>query len=292
MEALRNAFIGDVQAPARTHVNLGSSTSPETDTLLLMPAWDERVVGVKLATIHPGNSNTSLPAVHASYILMERDTGRELVRMDGAELTRLRTAAASALAASFIAPENASTFLMIGAGALAAPLIRAHASVRTYHRILVWNRSEARRSALENELEIPIEWTTDLNESTSTADVICSATLSKSPLIRHRHVSAGTHVDLVGAYRAGMRESDAALIRNADVFVDTFEGARSEAGDLLAAASESDWKFGDIEADLAALCRDQHPGRTDPTRITVFKSVGTSIEDLAAARLAWERYAS
>lgn len=292
IEALRKAFIKGVNAPARTHIDLGTSSSSETDTLLLMPAWDAQVMGVKLATIHPGNPASGLPAVHATYVLTERATGKELVRMDGSELTRLRTAAASALAASYLAPERPSTLLMIGAGALAAPLIRAHAAVREYERILIWNRSESRRERLEQELRLPLEWVENLDEAVSIADVISCATLSTTPLVNYHATSARTHVDLVGAYRHGMRESDTALIQNADVFVDTHEGAQGEAGDLLAAKAESGWQFADIEADLAALCRGDHPGRVDPNRITVFKSVGASIEDLAAARLAWERFSS
>ncbi|MDE2995332.1 MAG: ornithine cyclodeaminase family protein [Bacteroidota bacterium] len=289
ISALRLGFVGSASAPPRSHVSLPRD-SGVPDTLLMMPAWNEDVLGIKLATIHPGNVDLGLPPVHASYVLKDRQTGQDLALMDGAVLTRLRTAAASALAADYAARSDASTLLMVGAGSLAIPLIEAHCAVRPIKRILLWNRSRDRAHAVVAASERTIELVDDLDAVVSHADIISCATLSTEPLVRGDRVAAGTHVDLVGAYRPDMRESDADLIARAAVFVDTYEGARQEAGDLLLAANETAWSLDRIQADLAVLCRGAHPGRSDPEEITVFKSVGASIEDLVAAALAWDRY--
>ncbi len=289
IKALENAFSHGVDAPERTHVSMESGDAAP-DTLLMMPAWNSAYLGIKLATIHPGNSERQLPSVHASYVLKNRITGRDLALIDGESLTQLRTAATSALASSILSRQDASTLLMVGAGSLSLPLIEAHCAVRPIDRIMIWNRSHDRADSVATRSRLPIEIVDDLIKATSEADIISCATLSTHPLIEGHVVRPGTHVDLVGAYRPDMRESDATLIQQSMVFVDTYEGARSEAGDLLLAAEDSDWTFNAIQADLAALCRNEHAGRNSEEEITLFKSVGASLEDLAAAILIWERH--
>lgn len=291
INALRHGFATALVQPARTHLDIGSTAS-ENATLLMMPAWNDKYLGIKTATIHPSNGKRSLPSVHASYVLKDAATGKDLAFLEGTMLTRLRTAAASALASTYLSRPDAATLLMIGAGSLAAPLINAHASVRPVERIMIWNRTEARRKSLEDMLGRPVEWIDDLDRAMAEADIISCATLSTDPLVRGERIRPGTHVDLVGAYRMGMRESDAALIKGSSVFVDTYEGARHEAGDLMFAAAESDWSFDCIEADLETLCKGLHAGRSHADQVTVFKSVGASLEDLIAAQLAWEAYCS
>jgi len=287
--ALHAGFSAHPGQPDRVHLTVPSGRESPS-TLLLMPAWNDRYIGVKVATIHPHNGEKGLPSVHASYVLKDAETGQDLAVLDGTALTRLRTAAASALASTFLSRRDASTLLMVGAGALAVPLIRAHASVRPIHRVLAWNRTPDRTADLQKAVDLPVTPIDDLSTGVAEADIISCATLSLGPLIRSHDVGDGTHIDLVGAYRPDMRESDSALIGRARVFVDTYPGARHEAGDLVQAASEGDWSFELIEADLADLCSGKHPGRHGPEEVTVFKSVGASIEDLIAAGLAWERY--
>ena len=287
--ALRDVFANQGEAPTRAHYTLSNRSGTNPDTLLLMPAWNSRYLGVKVATIHPGNGKRSLPAVHASYLLKDVETGQDLAFFDGQALTRLRTAAASALASSFLSRQDATTLLMIGAGALAAPLIEAHRAVRPIHRVLVWNRTAERINTLERLVECPLERVTDLNSAVAEADIISCATLSVQPLFEGSHIASGTHIDLVGAYRPDMRESDAKTVARSRVFVDTFAGAREEAGDLIQAVRDGEWSMTRIESDLAGLCRRTHIGRQDYNDITLFKSVGASLEDLAAAVLAWEK---
>lgn len=291
IQALREGFRNAPLQPARTHLSI-AGVGVDDATLLLMPAWNDRFTGVKVATIHPSNGKLALPSVFATYLLKDTATGKDLAVLDGTVLTRLRTAAASALAADHLARPDATTLLMVGAGSLAPHLIRAHSVVRPIRRLLVWNRSMESIERLRSQVDLPIDPVSNLDEATAEADIISCATLSTSAIVKGRWLRPGTHLDLVGAYRPDMRESDAEAVSRSDVFVDTFEGARHEAGDLIRAAAESDWTFDDVRSDLAGLCSGRAPGRTDPAAITLFKSVGASLEDLVAAGLAWDHHAA
>lgn len=291
VQALLDGFRTASPQPARSHLGI-EGVGVDDATLLLMPAWNAAYTGVKIATIHPSNGRRGLPSVHASYLLKDTQTGQDLALLDGTVLTRLRTAAASALASSFLSRTDSSTLLMVGAGSLAPHLIRAHASVRPIERVLIWNRSGNGLADVRAQAGRDVEWVPDLDEAIGMADIISCATLSTEALIKGRFVRPGTHIDLVGAYRPDMRESDAKLMLRSAVHVDTYEGARHEAGDLIRAAAETDWTFDRVQGDLADLCSGRAPGRSDPEAITLFKSVGASLEDLVAAGLAWERWSA
>jgi ornithine cyclodeaminase len=284
--ALRGMFQSDGAAPKRH----GHDVSPEV-TLLLMPAWQPSGrIGVKVTTVHMNGA----PAVKGTYLLIDR-CGRVAAILDGAMLTSRRTAAASALAASFLARHDADTLLMVGTGALAPHLIEAHASVRPIRRVMIWGRdaekaaviaAEARATGLEAFV------VSDLNAAVAVADIVSVATLSSKALVLGTTLAPGVHLDLVGAFRPEMCEADPAAFARARLFVDTREGALEEAGDLLQAIAAGAIGAEDIEADLAALCRGDHAGRgDDAAAITLFKSVGSSLEDLAGAELvvdAWQ----
>jgi len=219
---LKRAFTDSTRSPGRHHHTIEVPGGPDA-TLLLMPAWTPGgYLGVKAATIYPSNLRREIPTVSASYLLMDGSTGEGLAILDGRTLTAMRTGAASALASSFLSRPEARVFLMIGAGALAEPLVRAHAAVRSFSRILLWNRSGHRAEVLHRALgNLPcsVERVENLDRAIGESDVISCATLSRDPLVRGSNVKPGTHVDLVGAYRADMRESDDQLIVGASVFV-------------------------------------------------------------------------
>jgi ornithine cyclodeaminase len=294
IDALAAAFSAGNGAPPRHHHTIDRGPDPD-QTLLLMPAWSKDVakghIGVKIATVTPDNAKRSLPAVMATYVLMDGASGTPVALVDGARLTLWRTACASALAARYLAPDKPETLLVVGAGELAPFLARAHASVRPFNRILVWNRSPEAAKTLAAALSADghaAESVTDLDSAVPRAEVITAATLSTQPLIKGALVRPGTHIDLVGAFTPKMRESDDNCIARASVFVDTFEGATKEGGDIVQPMQAGLLNMGDIEADLAGLCRGNHQGRSSPSEITLFKSTGASIEDLAAAVLAAE----
>jgi ornithine cyclodeaminase len=292
VNALKQAFAADWTVPVRHHHAVPIPGEAD-QTLLLMPAWEGgKSVGIKIVTITPGNGGRNLPAVQGIYLLMDGATGEPKALMEGKTLTVRRTAAASALAASFCARKDAAVHLMVGAGALSRPLIEAHRAVRPIAKTWLWARDAAKAAAKAKELDkvgIAVEAAKDLEAAARQADIISSATLSAEPLIRGAWLKPGAHLDLVGAYLPELRESDDEAVRRSTLFVDTRAGALKEGGDLLQPLKAGLIKESDVAADLADLCKGRHPGRRNETEITLFKSVGTAIEDLAAAKLMLER---
>jgi ornithine cyclodeaminase len=223
---------------------------------------------------------------------MSAQTGETLAVMDATRLTAWRTGAASALASRHLARPDASRLAMIGAGALAPHLVRAHASVRPIRQVAIWNRSAGRARALADALAdmgLSVTIAAELESAVRDADIVSAATLSAEPLIRGAWLSPGAHVDCVGAYRPSMRETDDEVVRRARLFVDTRPGAFSEAGDILQPLEAGVIGKDAVLGDLFDLCRGAAAGRTRPDEITFFKSVGAAIEDLAAAIAVYER---
>jgi alanine dehydrogenase len=295
-DALADAFRGDIVVPERHHHTIAGPHAGAT--LLLMPAWTvtgERFLGCKTVTVFPDNATRGKPSVYGTYMLLSGETGEPLAVMDGRVLTAWRTAAASALAAKFLARPDASHLVMIGAGALAGHLVRAHAAVWPLRRITLWNRSQARAEQLANELRrdgFDVTLTQDLAEAVAEADVVSCATLAAEPLVRGVWLKQGTHVDLVGGFTPQMREADDETVRRAGIFVDTRAGALKEAGDIVDPIRRRVITRRQILGDLFDLCRGKVRGRRTASEITLFKSVGSAIEDLAAAVLVWRRLGS
>jgi ornithine cyclodeaminase/alanine dehydrogenase-like protein (mu-crystallin family) len=291
VEALEAAFRGDMVAPVRHHHEIERNGSPAT--LLLMPAWAGAAsggyVGVKVVSVFPDNAAKSLPSVFGTYLLMDGATGEPLAALDGTRLTVWRTAAASALAARHLARANASRMLMVGAGALAPFLIRAHAGVRPIRQVKLWNHRPEKARALAAELareSLPVEAVTKLEPAVREADVISCATLSTAPLVKGEWLKAGAHLDLVGAFNLKMREADEEALRRASVYIDT-QAACVEGGDVALGLKSGVIGEDHVRGDLFDLCRGRARGRTSPDEITLYKSVGTAIEDLAAAMAVW-----
>lgn len=296
VNALAGAFRSDVTVPVRHHHTV---PQPGRDaTLLLMPAWTasgERYLGCKVVTVFPDNADQGRPSVYGSYILMSGESGEPLAIMDGRALTVWRTAAASALAARYLARGDASHLAMIGAGALAPHLVRAHAAVRPITRVTLWNRTRERAALLASRLGqngLDVSVTDDLEAAVRSADIVSCATLSARPLVQGAWLKAGTHVDLVGSFTPAMREADDEAIRRARVFVDTRAGAFKEAGDIVDPIRRGVMGESDVQGDLFDLCRGAARGRISAEEITLFKSVGTALADLAAAMLVWAEIGS
>lgn len=292
VSALERMFREGCRVPLRHHHELGE-VDGERATLLLMPAWREgAALGVKVVSVFPSNRARGEPSVHGTYLLLDPKSGRPLAALDGTELTRRRTAAASALASRFLARPDSRRLLVVGTGALAPHLARAHAGVRHVGEIRVWGRTPERARALAERLAaegFPAVWEPDLEAGVRWADIVTTATLAREPLVRGRWLRPGAHLDLVGGFTPEMREADDEAVARARVFVDTREGALREAGDLVQPLERGVLRAEDVEADLFDLCRGRHPGRRQAAEITLFKSVGTALEDLAAAVFAWER---
>lgn len=291
VEALRQMFRAGAEAPVRHHHTIPVPGGRDA-TLLLMPSWQAgRHIGVKLATIFPDNPAQGELSLMGGYLLLDGKSGKPLALLDAPALTARRTAAASALAASYLARPDCERLLMVGTGNLAAHLIEAHASVRPIVNVLVWGRSPEKAAKLAQRLtrrQLKVAATTDLANAVRGAHIICCATLSERPLIEGHWLPLGVHLDLVGGFKPEMREVDDDCIRRARVFVDTRAGALSEAGDIVQPMRAGVLAEDDIAGDLFDLARGSRAGRRYHDQITLFKSVGTAIEDLAGARLALE----
>jgi ornithine cyclodeaminase len=250
-----------------------------------MPAWNREWTGLKVVTVKTDNAPLGLPTVQGSYLLIDNSTGAAVVMMDGTELTRRRTAAASALAADYLARPDASVLTLIGAGALALHFARAHAAVRPIKTIHICNRTSSRADSIAAELRADgfAAHVSEMESAVRRSDIVCGITSSTEPLIRGAWVRPGTHIDLAGAFKPVMRETDGDAVTKASVYVDTYEGARAEAGDLLQAEAEGKFSFKSVKGDLAELCRGKVRGRQSGQEVTLFKSCGTALEDLAAA---------
>ncbi|MEM1287256.1 MAG: ornithine cyclodeaminase family protein [Pseudomonadota bacterium] len=295
VETLRFTFRTPPITPVRHHHSMERPGEAPDSTLLLMPAWTDfrgkgssarGYTGVKIVTVVPDNHTRNLPSVVGAYLLMSGESGVPLALLDGQALTLWRTAAASALASLYLSRSDSTKLLMVGAGALAPYLIRAHAAVRPLNHVLIWNRSPQRAEKLASklgDLRVTLNVTDDLEGAARGADIISCATLADEPIIKGAWLSEGQHVDLVGAFKPTMREVDSAAVSKARVFCDTRDGALKEAGDLVIPIGEGAFSMEDVAGDLFDLCQGRRGGRRYYDQITLFKSVGTAAEDLAVA---------
>lgn len=292
IDALAEMFRSGCVMPTRHHHDFEIPGEP-AGTMLLMPAWvPGGYAGVKVVNVVPGNAERNLPAVHGQYLLSDARTGEMLAMIDGGELTARRTAAASALAARYLARSDARHLLVLGTGRLAPNLIAAHMAIRSIEHVTIWGRSKEKAedfaAEMKTQFPIEIEAASSLREALGKADIVSAATLSSEPLIKGDLLKPGAHVDLVGAFKPTMRESDDELIKRAEIFVDTRAGCLVEGGDIVQPLQSGLISKGDIRADLYDLCRGDHAGRGTDDEITMFKSVGAALEDLAGAMLAYQ----
>ena len=299
IEALRQGFQVDIIAPPRHHHTMKCQGRADA-TMLLMPAWTSQgkanYSGVKIVNVYPDNVKLGKASVQAQYLLSDGKSGEPVALIDGQALTFWRTSCASALASDYLSRKNSRTLLMIGSGALAPWLIKAHKAVRNIEQILIWNRNEAGASNLAAQLnseDINAHATSNLRQAVEQSDIVSAATLSKLPLIHGEWLRPGTHVDLVGGFTPQMREADDEAIKRASVFVDTMAGALKEPGDILQPLQDGVIDKSDLLADLFDLTCGKHLGRDDlensEDQITLFKSTGASLEDLVGAILIAER---
>jgi ornithine cyclodeaminase/alanine dehydrogenase-like protein (mu-crystallin family) len=283
--ALRDLFAAGCEVPARHVHTVGELTS------LLMPAWQAGgYYGVKVVNVAPGNAARGLPGVHGSYLLHDAGTGVPLALIDGSELTTRRTAAASALAAGWLAREDAEHLLVVGAGRIAAVLPAAYRVLRPIRRVTVWARQPDKAHALAAQLAaqgFDARAATQLDDAVAAADIVSCATLAGEPLVQGQHLRPGSHLDLIGSFTPTMREADDHCFAGAGVWIDTDE-ALHKSGDLLGPMSRGVFAAADVRGTLAQLARGQAAGRARADERTVFKSVGSALEDLAAATLVAE----
>jgi ornithine cyclodeaminase len=292
VDALDDAFRADVVVPEKIAHMIPLPSGSEAK-FLMMPAWTnsgERLIGCKIVSVFPDNVKAGKPAVLGSYLLISGETGETLALIDGTALTVWRTACASALAARYLARDDAAHLVMVGAGALAPHLVRAHCAVRPIKRVTLWNRTRSRAVSTAFALTaagLSPAIADDLEEAVRDADIVSCATLSPTPLVRGAWLKKGAHLDLVGAYMPTYREADDAAVRRARVYVDSRATAPKGSGDIAIPLKKKIIAQKYIQGDLFELCRGKAKGRRRKDEITLFKSTGLALEDLAAAMLVW-----
>ena len=289
--ALGTMFASGCVVPPRHVHEVGAPGSGAGFTSLVMPAWLEgRYYGIKVVNIAAANAVRGLPGLHASYLLHDAATGVPLALIDGDELTARRTAATSALAASWLARTDARCLLIVGGGRVARLLPEAFRAVRGISHVAIWARALAQAETLA------VEWrdagfdaaaANDLDNAVAAADIVSCATLATAPLVRGRHLRDGSHLDLIGSFTPAMREADDDCFAGAAIYVDTAE-ALTKSGDLLGPLQRGVFAAADVCGTLEALARGEAVGRRSATERTVFKAVGSGLADLAAAILVFE----
>lgn len=286
IEAIHAGFAAtDLVTPTRHHHEYSRH-----DTLLLMPAWQtKKDLGVKIISSNPNNAELQLPTINGLYIYMDINTGLPKAILDAKSLTTIRTAATSALAASLLARPDRKSMLMIGTGALAPALIKAHCSTSSISEVYIWGRDYTKAHKVlaklnMSNLDVQMIAVQHISEVIGKVDLISTATYSQLPLVKGKDVKEGCHIDLVGSYKRDMREADDEAITKSMVFVDSYEGAMHSTGDLVIPIERGLITEADVKADLFELCQLQKQGRSSNKEITLFKSVGHGLEDLVAAR--------
>lgn len=288
IDQLRDWFsAGRAVAPSRQVLQIAQPDGSDA-SLLVMPAWVPGVaIRVKVVTFFPSNAARGLPTINAGYLFFDGETGQMRTVLDGDALTARRTAAASALAADYLARADAQSLLVLGTGQLSSAMIEAHATVREHRTVMLWGRNVQKAQDIAASFackgfDIRVE--PDLEGACAKADVVSTVTESTEPLIKGAWLRPGTHLDLVGGFKSDMRESDDQCIAQASVFVDGRDGA-GLCGDIAQPLETGAIKPNHILSDLADLCVGRHQGRRDTAEFTVFKSAGLAVEDLAAASL-------
>ncbi|HXG04545.1 MAG TPA: ornithine cyclodeaminase family protein [Candidatus Binatia bacterium] len=294
--AVEAAFVAQARGRAIVPPRTGLAAG-EDGVLLVMPAAlggarGEAGLGAKLVSVYERNRERGYPTLHAVYVLLEAATGRPLAVLEATALTGIRTGATSALAARFLARPTARSVACFGAGAQARWQLECLAAVRRIERVEVIGRDRERvvafAATMAERLGVRVTAADDPRRAVREADVVTCATTSREPVVFGADLRPGVHVDLVGAFRPSDREADTEAVRRARVVVDTYAGALEEAGDILIPLKEGAIARDHIAAELSEVVTGARPGRRRDDEITLFKSVGWALEDLAAARLAYE----
>lgn len=293
VETLRNAFAKPAGTPRRAVYRLAED-DPHHDAFALLPAWNDDVIGVKAFTYLPSNVPKGQQILHSKILLFSRATGAPLALVDGTSVTYWRTAAVAALAADYLARRDAERLLVCGTGNLAPFMILAHAAVRSYGDIAVWGRNADRAAATIEAVraqrpELRCRIVRDLEAAAREADVISCVTAAHQPLILGAWVRPGTHADFFGNHERTGRECDTELVVRSQVYVDSRANVLNEAGEILIPIEEGRIDEGHVLGELADLCSGGVAGRQREDDVTLFKSVGTALSDLAAADLVARR---
>ncbi|HEX9793395.1 MAG TPA: ornithine cyclodeaminase family protein [Planctomycetota bacterium] len=277
---------GEIEVPQRLKVELADGEAQ----LLAMPGAlaDPAVLGAKLISLFPGNPAQERPAVQGVIVLFDPNTGAPTALLDAASLTAIRTAAASAAASEVLARDDAHVLALLGCGVQAETHLEAMLAVRPIDRVLVWGRSQSKARTFAEwhalKYELPIEVAPTAQAAVEAADLICTLTHSPTPILQGAWLQPGSHLNLVGAHTPTTREADTAAVHRARVFVEARAAAWKEAGDLVIPLQEGAIDQGHVIGEIGQVILGQVVGRQARQDVTLYKSLGNSAQDLAAAR--------
>ena len=289
IEALRTTFAEGRVTTVRAPTNMPGGSGDRLFVSMLAMHQDGGTV-VKLLTILPENRPKALLTVQAAIVVFSK-SGAPVATLDGTVITHLRTGAASALASQYLSRKDSAHLVIMGTGALAPTMAASHCAVRPIRKISVWGRrpeqAVATVAAIRTRVpaEIDVIVAASPEAAVRTADIVSCSTSSPTPVLAGKWLKPGTHVDLVGSFQPTKRESDDDVVLRSRIFVDTFQGALHEGGDVVEPLSRGVIQRERIEGELADLATGRARGRVSEEEITMFKSVGTAIEDFAAARM-------
>jgi ornithine cyclodeaminase/alanine dehydrogenase-like protein (mu-crystallin family) len=289
--ALARFSAGDVQQPVRTVLTVG----PQRAWWGLMPAYvtDPPTMGAKLVTVFGTNTERGLPTHLATIVLFDTDTGALQALMDGRFITEARTAAVSAVSARYLARPDAGTLAIIGSGVQARSHLEAYASVRHLRDVRVWSPHAVRRDRFVDEMQphagVPLRATGTAEDAVRGADLIVLATSSPTPVVEVSWIAPGSHIVSVGACRPDQREMSPDLVARGRLFIDSRAAALVESGDVVMGISEKRFGPDHLAGELGELVLGRVRGRQSADEITIFKSLGMAVEDVATADLVYRR---
>jgi alanine dehydrogenase len=288
-DALAALARGEALVPLRTIMRVPGAGG----FLGLMPGYisphegAEGALGMKAVSVFPGNAQRGIDTHQGAVLLFEADTGRLCALMDGAAITAIRTAAVSGVATDLLARPDAGELAILGAGVQARTHVDAIAAVRPLRRVRIWSRNPEHAAALVAELRPGFRFTVETAASAQAAvreaDIVATVTASPEPILERRWLNDGVHINAVGSSIPSSREVDTATMAGARLFVDRRESALAEAGDLLIPMKEGAVKGDHIQAELGEVIIGKNPGRRSPGELTLFKSLGLAVEDVASA---------
>jgi alanine dehydrogenase len=253
----------------------------------------DRALGMKVVTYFPDNPKGGLPGILATIMLFSAETGKLIATMDGSYITAIRTACASAMATKALANPQTPVLGILGAGVQARAHIEALTRVRSIERIRIYSPSGMGAPGIKNDMEptvkIPIEVARSAEEAVRDADLVATVTTAKQPIVNRQWLKSGAHINAVGSHRPDLREIDGATLARSKIVVDSREAVMAECGDILLAIKENNISSDSIHAEIGEVLAGVKSGRTSAGEITLYKSVGIAIQDVAAANLVYRK---
>jgi len=281
---------GKAVLPLRTVILI-----PETDAFAVMPGYlaSPKTVGAKVITVFPGNHGTQYDSHQGAVLLFDPEIGNLAAVLDATAITTTRTAAVSAVATRLLAREDASTLAIVGSGVQAHAHLESMCCVRPITTLRVWSRDASHAESLADvartQLGLDASVSPSCADAVRDADIVCTTTSARSPVLQGEWLSPGTHVNAIGASQASARELDSEVVIRSRLYVDRRESALKEPGDILVPLNDGDIGPDHIVGEIGELLIGRATGRRNRDEITLFKSLGLSVEDLASARHVYER---